>query len=164
MDMPCDIMDLQRKRGRQRAAKINADCPSLDGRRQGVDGFMNDRQIFAAFLKEKRNEKTITVRAMAELVGVAPGYYSDMESGRRSPLELSTLDRIIDTLQLTDEDRKTLYDLAGKAREAAPPDLTGYINSSPKARVALRVAKENATDEDWQRFINELEKKGKRNA
>ena len=125
---------------------------------------MNDRQIFAAFLKEKRNEKTITVRAMAELVGVAPGYYSDMESGRRSPLELGFLDKIIDTLQLTDEDRKTLYDLAGKAREAAPPDLTGYINSSPKARVALRVAKENATDEDWQRFINELEKKGKRNA
>ena len=124
---------------------------------------MNDRQIFGAFLKEKRNDKTITVRAMAELVGVGAGYYSDIESGRRSPLELSFLDRIIDTLQLTDEDRKTLYDLAGKAREAAPPDLTGYINSSTKARVALRVAKENATDEDWQRFINELEKKGKRN-
>ena len=125
---------------------------------------MNDRQIFAAYLKEKRNEKTITVRAMAELVGVGAGYYSDIESGRRSPLELGFLDRIIDTLQLTDEDRKTLYDLAGKAREAAPPDLTEYINSSTKARVALRVAKENATDEDWQRFINELEKKGKRNA
>ena len=125
---------------------------------------MNDRQIFAAFLKEKRKEKTITVRAMAELVGVGAGYYSDIESGRRSPLDLGFLDKIINTLQLTDGDRKTLYDLAGKAREAAPPDLTGYINSNSKARVALRAAKEHATDEDWQRFISELEKKGKRNA
>ena len=120
---------------------------------------MNDRQIFGAFLKEKRNERVITVRAMAELVGVKSGYYSDIESGRRSPIDLEFLDRIITVLNLSDEDSKKLYDFAGKAREAAPPDLTGYINNTSKARVALRVAKEKASDEDWQRFINELERK-----
>ena len=120
---------------------------------------MNDRQIFGEFLKAKRNSREITVRAMAELVGVAVGYYCDIESGRRSPLDLDFLDKIITALRLTDEDRETFYDLAGKARSAAPPDLTGYINETPKARVALRVAKEKASDEDWQRFINDLEQK-----
>ena len=121
---------------------------------------MNDRQVFGAFLKEKRNERTITIRAMAELIGVGYGYYSDIESGRRTPLDLEFLDRIISVLRLSDDDGEKLFDLAGKAREAAPPDLTGYINTTEKARVALRVAKEKATDEDWQRFINDLERKG----
>jgi len=120
---------------------------------------MNDRQIFGAFLKKKRNEREITVRGIAEQVGVAVGYYCDIESGRRSPLELEFLDRIIDILKLSEEDKRTFYDLAGKARSAAPPDLTGYINSTKKARVALRVAKEVATDEDWQKFINDMEAK-----
>ena len=121
---------------------------------------MNDRQVFGAFLKEKRNSRTITLRAMAEAIDVGYGYYSDFESGRRPiPVELEFLDKIIDVLKLSDEDGKKLYDLAGKAREAAPPDLTGYINTTERARIALRVAKEKATDEDWQRFINDLERK-----
>jgi transcriptional regulator with XRE-family HTH domain len=120
---------------------------------------MNDRQIFGAFLKTKRNEREIPIRLMAEEVGIKPGYFNDIESGRRTPIELELLDRIVEKLCLSDEDRQTFFDLAGKAREAAPPDLTGYINTTQKARVALRVAKEIATDEDWERFIQELEKK-----
>lgn len=122
---------------------------------------MNDRQIFGAFLKAKRNERVITLRAMAEMIGVGYGYYSDIESGRRSPIELEFLDKIKEALRLSDEDGQKLYDLAGKAREAAPPDLTGYINNTEKARVALRAAKEHATDEDWQRFIDNLARKGR---
>ena len=121
---------------------------------------MDSQVTFGAFLKSKRNEREITVRAMAEMVGVAVGYYCDIESGRRSPLDLDFLDRIIAALLLSDDDKETFYDLAGKARSAAPPDLTGYINNTTKARVALRVAKEKATDEDWQRFIDDLERKG----
>ena len=120
---------------------------------------MNDRQVFGAFLKEKRNDRTITVRAMAELIGIQPGYYNDMESGRRTPIELALLDKISGALRLSGEDEKKLLDLVGKAREAAPPDLTGYINTTERARIALRVAKEKATDEDWQRFINDLERR-----
>ena len=117
---------------------------------------MNDRQAFGAFLKEKRNARTITLRAMAEMIGVGYGYYSDLESGRRTPIELEFLDKIRTALKLSDEDSQKLYDLAGKAREAAPPDLTGYINDTPKARIALRVAKETATDEDWEQFTQFL--------
>ena len=122
---------------------------------------MNDRQVFGAFLKEKRNARLITVRAMAELVEVGCGYYSDVESGRRCRIEIGFLEKIIAALNLSDEDSKTLYDLAGKAEKAAPPDLTDYINDTPKARVALRVAKETASDDDWDYFAKYLKGKGK---
>ena len=117
---------------------------------------MSDRQIFGAFLKAMRNDKEIPIRMMAELVGIKPGYYNDIESGRRTPIELELLDKMAAALHLMDEDRETFFDLAGKARSAAPPDLTGYINESKKARVALRVAKDIATDDDWERFIRDL--------
>ena len=122
---------------------------------------MNDRQIVGAFLKEKRNAREITLRAMAEMIGVGYGFYSDLESGRRTPTDLEMLEKIKTAMKLSDEDSQKLYDLTGKAREAAPPDLTGYINTTERARIALRVAKEKATDEDWQRFINDLERKEK---
>jgi transcriptional regulator with XRE-family HTH domain len=117
--------------------------------------------MFGAFLKEKRNGRAITLRAMAGKIGVGYGYYSDLESGRRTPIDLEFLDRIKTALNLSEEESQMMYDLAGKAREAAPPDLTRYLNDTPKARVALRVAKETATDEDWERFIKDLEKKGR---
>jgi len=120
---------------------------------------MNDRQMFGAFLKIKRNEREIPIRLMAERVGIKPGYFNDIESGRRTPIELDLLDRIVETLRLSDEDRQTFFDLAGKAREAAPPDLTGYINNTQKARIALRVAKDKATDADWEQFTRYLNEK-----
>jgi len=120
---------------------------------------MQNTETFGAFLKARRKEKEITVRYMAELVGIAVGSYCDIESGRNYPPAKEVLERMIEVLKISGKDQQTFYDLAGKARSAAPPDLTGYINETPKARFALRVAKERATDEDWQKFINDLEKK-----
>ena len=120
---------------------------------------MSNRQTFGSFLKSKRNNREIPVRAMAEKVGMAVGYYCDIESGRRTPLDMNFLNKVISILHLSDADKLTLYDLAGTARSAAPPDLTEYVKSSEPARMALRVAKEKASDEDWQRFINELKQK-----
>jgi hypothetical protein len=37
--------------------------------------------------------------------------------------------------------------------------LPEYINENQVVRFALRVAKEKASDEDWHRFISDLENK-----
>lgn len=120
---------------------------------------MNDYQCFGAFLKEKRNRQEIAIRPMAEKVGISAGHYCDIESGRRSPADRDFLELVISILGLNNEDKQTLYDLWGKARSASPPDLTEYINENKAARIALRVAKDKASDADWQRFIDELERK-----
>jgi transcriptional regulator with XRE-family HTH domain len=114
---------------------------------------------FSRFLKEKRLARGITVREMAELAGVSPGYYSDIESGRRNPPGRGILDRIISALNVPDGDRKFFYDCAGQARSEAPPDLPDYINEYEPVRVALRLAKDKGSMDDWHQFIRALEQK-----
>ncbi|MDL2234683.1 helix-turn-helix domain-containing protein [Christensenellaceae bacterium OttesenSCG-928-L17] len=111
---------------------------------------------FCQYLKEKRRQREITVRDMAERSGVSAGYYSDFESGRRNPPDREILDRMAAALNLSEEERLTLYDLAGKARAEAPPDLPEYINEHEKVRVALRLAKDSGDARVWDRFIDFL--------
>ncbi|MDR1439323.1 MAG: helix-turn-helix domain-containing protein [Clostridiales bacterium] len=115
---------------------------------------------FSRFLKERRRARGITVREMAELAGLSPGYYSDIESGRRNPPGRGILDRMLAALGAPDGDRKLLYDLAGQARAEAPPDLPDYINEYEPVRVALRLAKDKGNMDDWRQFIRSLEQKG----
>lgn len=112
---------------------------------------------FSRFLKEKRRQREITVRDMAEQSGVSAGYYSDIESGRRKPPDREILDNMIATLRLPKEDKLIFYDLAGRARSEAPPDLPEYINEHEKVRVALRLARNGGDVGVWDRFIDFLE-------
>ena len=117
---------------------------------------------FSRFLREKRQLREITVRYMAELADVSPGYYCDIESGRRNPPDREILDKMIAALHLSEEDRILFYDLAGKARSEAPTDLSGYINEYHEVRVALRMAKDSGDPKVWGKFINYMELENRR--
>jgi transcriptional regulator with XRE-family HTH domain len=114
------------------------------------------RTDFSRFIREKRQNRHITLSELAEKSGISTGYYSDIESGRRNPPNKETLDKMIAALNLSDEDRITFYDLAGKARSEAPPDLPDYINENEKVRVALRLAKNSGNAQVWDRFVDFL--------
>jgi transcriptional regulator with XRE-family HTH domain len=114
---------------------------------------------FGAFLTAKRREKEVLASAVCEKLGISPGYYSDIEKGRRYPPDREALARIAQTLFLTGEDLATFYDLAGKARSEAPPDLPEYINENQIVRVALRLAKDRGSAADWYDFVLALERK-----
>lgn len=120
---------------------------------------METIKTFGEFIAKKRYDKAITVRAMAELIGVSPGYYGDIEKNRRNPPDRETLDKLIEVLHLDEDGQETFFDLAGKARSEVSPDLPEYIMQNDFVRVALRIAKEKASPDDWQRFIDDLEKK-----
>ena len=111
---------------------------------------------FSRFLREKRQNRHITPSEMAEKSGISTGYYSDIEYGRRNPPSREILDKMIAALNLTDEYRIKFYDLAGKARSEAPPDLPDYINENEKVRVALRLARNSGNAQVWDRFIDFL--------
>lgn len=120
---------------------------------------MEHYKTFGEFIAKKRFDQAITVRAIAEIIGVSPGYYNDIEKGRRNPPDRDILDKLIDAFRLNDEERILFFDLAGKARSEVSPDLPDYIMGNDVVRVALRIAKEKASSDDWQRFIDDLERK-----
>ena len=120
---------------------------------------MRDQNQFGNFLSEKRLGRGISSLNMSEIAGLSPQYYCDIEKGRRVPPDREVLDKIINALRLTDEDRERFYDLAGKAKSGVSPDLPDYIMENEVVRVALRVAKEKASPDDWKQFIDRLERK-----
>jgi len=120
---------------------------------------MQKNKTFGEFITQKRYDRGITVRRMAEIIGTSPSYYSDIERGRRNPPDSEAMDKLIRALGLSDGEQIIFFDLVGKARSEVSPDLPEYIMANEEVRIALRIAKEKASPADWQRFIDDLERK-----
>ena len=89
---------------------------------------MNTQYLnFGDFLQRKRTEKKITIRKMAEMLGITAPYLNDIEKDRRNPPEMEKLELISQILMLSDEDKTTMFDLAGKKRNSVAPDLPDYL-------------------------------------
>ena len=115
---------------------------------------------FGDFLQKKRMEKRITLRKMAELLGITAPYLTDIEKDRRNPPEKEKLERISQILTLSDEDKTLMYDLAGKKRNSVAPDLPDYIMEHAYVSAALRTARDlDASEEDWLKFVEELKQR-----
>ena len=118
---------------------------------------------FGEFIAAKRIEHQITLRKMAEMLDCSAAFLSDVEKNRRKPLDLERLNKLSAILQLSDEDRVLMFDLAGNQRVIAP-DLPQYINDNNYVRFALRKARDlNASEAEWQEFVQALEKKHMKN-
>jgi len=113
---------------------------------------------FGEFIANKRKQKRITLRKMAEMLDISPAYLSDIEKSRRNPPDINILNKISLVLNLTEEEKYMMFDLAGKERNEVSPDLPEYIMNKNIVRVALRKAnKKGATDDDWYKFIKMLD-------
>ena len=117
---------------------------------------------FGEFIKEKRTEKGINLRKLAELVNIAPAYLSDIEKGKRNSPSLEKMEKIAEVLELTSEEIITMKDLAASDRpNSVAPDISEYVTNNESVRVALRKARElNLSNQDWIKIIEEMEKSG----
>jgi hypothetical protein len=61
---------------------------------------------------------------------------------------------------LSEEDKTTMMDLAGKKRNQIAPDLIEYIKERNYVTASLRAARDlDVGEEDWLEFINKLKRK-----
>ena len=123
---------------------------------------MNTQQYlnFGDFLQKKRTERQITLRKMAEMIGITAPYLTDIEKERRNPPEMEKLETISNILILSDEEKTTMFDLAGKRRNSVAPDLPDYIMKRDYVSAALRTARDlDAGEEDWHKFVEELKQR-----
>ncbi|WP_100330386.1 helix-turn-helix domain-containing protein [Bacillus xiapuensis] len=118
---------------------------------------------FGEYVKEKRLEKGINLRKLAEILDIVPAYMSDIEKGRRYPPDKEKIYKIAEALSLTEIETNKLFDLAALAKEnTVSPDLPEYIMGNDTLRVALRKARDiNADEDDWSKVIEMLEAKEK---
>ena len=123
---------------------------------------------FGAFINAKRKGRgphgtDILLKDLAAAMGnMSVSYLSDIIKGRRLPPDKKILETIAKVLSLDEVEKDTMYDLAGKEREGAPPDLPEYIMDEkiPHVRLALRKAKRKGLgDEFWKRINDEIDQK-----
>ena len=109
---------------------------------------------FGEFVKAKRQEKEISLRKLAEELGIVPAYMSDIEKGRRYPPDKEKIYKIAEVLGLNEDDTNTLFDYAALSRDnGVSPDLSDYVMGVGNLRTALRKARDiNAGEDDWQKM------------
>jgi transcriptional regulator with XRE-family HTH domain len=121
---------------------------------------------FGRYIDQKRRNRAvgggdIMLKDIAAAMGVTATYLSDIIKGRRNPPDITLLEKISDVLTLDENERSEMFDLAGREREEAAPDLPEYImdESLPHVRVALRRANAlNIRDDFWKRVVAEMDK------
>ena len=115
---------------------------------------------FGEFINKKRVEKKITLRKMADMLGVSAPFLTDVEKDRRNPFDMDKLTQLAKILNLSKEENAQMLDLAGKKRYAVAPDLPEYIMERDYVSAALRTARDlDAGEEEWNRFVEELRKR-----
>ncbi len=124
---------------------------------------------FGKFIDDKRRGRAagggdILLKDIATAMGTTATYLSDIVKGRRNPPEMTMLNKIAEVLQLSSQETKELYDLAGRERNEAAPDLPDYLMDKeiPHVRAALRRASEKKLGDDfWKKVFDEIDKEDK---
>lgn len=116
---------------------------------------------FGEFLQNRRERQKITLRQLAEKLGVSAPFLSDVEKGRRnSPMDMDKLSLLKQILSLDEEDYQLMLNLAGKQRNTVAPDLPEYIIGRDYVSAALRTARDlDAGEEEWLKFVEELKRR-----
>ena len=115
---------------------------------------------FGEFISRKRVEKQITLRKMADMLGVSAPFLTDVEKDRRNPFDMEKLTQLARILNLSKEENALMLNLAGKKRNAVAPDLPEYIMERDYVSAALRTARDlDAGEEEWNQFVEELRKR-----
>lgn len=115
---------------------------------------------FGEFISKKRVEQKLTLRKMADMLGVSAPFLTDVEKDRRNPFDMEKLKQLAKILNLSKEENEQMLDLAGKKRNAVAPDLPEYIMERDYVSAALRTARDlDAGEKEWNQFVEELRKR-----
>ena len=123
---------------------------------------------FGAYVNAKRKGRgpggsDVLLRDLAQAMGnMSVSYLSDILKGRRNPPDIKLLEIIADQLHLDADEKAEMFDLAGRERAEAAPDLPDYImdENLPHVRLALRKAKKKGLGADfWKKINEEIDKK-----
>lgn len=120
---------------------------------------------YGQFLRSKRvgDGRELTLKDIAEELGVSVSFVSDVEQGRRKPYDEVKTQKLIEFLKLSEEEVALMYDLAAKENSKIPRDLDDimmYTEAGEMARFALRMTKKGViNDDDWKQFIRYIKVK-----
>ncbi len=127
---------------------------------------MDNTNFFGLFLREKRLQKDLSLRRLAELSGLSHIHLYNVESGKKAPPSDIALMELANALKLDNESKIIFFDLAAKSKSEydknnfySPVDVACYINEQPTVRNVIREADKQAkSNEFWDELLKDLTK------
>lgn len=130
---------------------------------------MNQELSFGQFLQAKRKETGMTIREVADEIGISPLRYCRVERDERAPSGILDLDCVSHILELSPDDDAMLRNLAAKACEDVPSDegddeenvVIINISRVTCGLILQAVCRTNdglLSEEDWRDFLSKTEK------
>ena len=106
---------------------------------------MDINKKFGEYLSQKRKKQKLSIRLFAKKVGISFSYLSSIESGLRQAPKLDILLKMIEILDLTEDEKNHFFDLAALSNNKGmvPPDLIEYINNNKMIRDIIRAARDD---------------------
>lgn len=116
---------------------------------------------FGECLRFYRKRAGIRILKLAPTLGISSGYLSDIERGRRGAPSFEVLQKTAELLELSQNERFMLYDLAAETKQ--PPvladDLNEYIYQNPAIRELLRFSMERQlSQKEWKKILEQVKK------
>lgn len=125
---------------------------------------MLKHNLFGVFLKEKRQQKNLSLRELSNKANIAHTYIAKIENGSKPPPSDDVLIRLAKGLNLDDESSEIFFDLAAKCKSInddknfyIPADISEYLFNEDKAKNLIRKAsKLNNSNEFWNELLKQL--------
>ena len=117
---------------------------------------MSDKISFGKFVATKRIEAKVSLRSLAEDLKFSAPFWSDVEKDRRTPPAYDKLETISVILHLDEEDRKTMFELAGEHKKKLPEELAQYFYQNDMIAACMRKAMDKP-DDVWKKFYEQLD-------
>ena len=126
--------------------------------REYVEKNVVDEKTFGNYLKKRRESLGMSIRGLAAELKVSAAYISDIEKGNRYAPSQEKLERLIEVLQIPEDDRLAFNDLASATHGFSYEDINPYLGRESHARVALRKAeKMGLSDSFWISVIERMD-------
>lgn len=126
---------------------------------------MSKHNLFGVFLKEKRQQKNISLRELSYKANIAHTYIAKIENGSKPPPSDDVLFRLSNGLNLDDESADIFFDLAAKCKRInddknfyLPADISEYLFNEENATSVIRKAnKLSNSNEFWNELLKQFE-------
>ena len=117
-----------------------------------------DEKTFGSYLKSRMESLNMSLRGLASELKVSAAYISDIEKGNRYAPSQEKLVRLMEILQIPEDDQQAFSDLASATHGFSYGDINPYLGRQPHARVALRKAEKlGLSDSFWISVVEQMD-------
>lgn len=115
-------------------------------------------ESFGTFLNTKRVEKKITLRKMADMLGISASLLCDVEKDRCNPFDENKFANVARILDLSDEEKGQMYSLA-RERNSSKVNSADNVEKGCAIHVPGTAEAMKAGEKEWKRMVEELKRR-----